>query len=93
MIQIRKYLEKKNRGFSVVVKRRLLSASGSDFCYKSFCFGNTSIKLIHTMHVYKTIASRRLPGLLWMAKSQLLDGEIPYLSVVQQFRHLLEVDA
>ena len=42
-MQIRKYLEKKNRGFSVVLKRRLLSASGSDFCYKSFCFGNTSI--------------------------------------------------
>ena len=41
----------------------------------------------------QTIASRRLPDLLWMAKSQLLDGEIPYLSVVQQFRHLLEVDA
>ena len=39
------------------------------------------------------VASPRLLDLLWMAKSQLLDGEIPYLSVVQQFRHLLEVDA
>ena len=53
--------------------------------------------LITALYTYyaclQTIASRRVLDLLWMAKIELLDGEIPYLSMVQQFRHLSAVDA